>query len=278
MAKLTALLGLVYLLICSTGCVSVKDITFRPSDRGILNDETIKALKFEELELLTDDQETIYALHLEKPEAKILTIYLHGNAGNLHQRLGVLAKIGSLGTSVLAISYRGYPLSTGEPSEQGLIDDAESAVRYAQDILGYSNNEIVIFGRSLGSSVATALASGNSYYGLILVTPFTNAKELYEAQPMIRKLLIVDEDDFINTAFRNNESIPSINTPTLVVHGTDDSLIPYKLGEAVYTALASKKRLLRLNGADHNNFGFAAQSDNDLLYWQAVQDVLRSKW
>lgn len=272
--------GLIVVLVslCCVGCVGVKYIIFAPSDEGILSDDTLANLAITKLELNTADSETLHALFLANDDSTLLTFYFHGNGGNVHNRVAALKKLSSLGTSVLAISYRGYPLSTGKPSPQGIVEDAKTALKYATEQLGYKDADIVLIGRSLGSTVATVLASESTYHGLVLVTPFTNAKDLYEAQRAVRRLLLTDSDNFINTGFRNSDYFPLIKTPTLVVHGTQDKPIPYRLGEMVFDSLKSKKKMLTLDGIGHNDFGYAAQSRADALYWQAVKDVIDSKW
>lgn len=266
------------LALCSVSCVSVRDLVYHPGDKGLLSNEVLTQRNFESLELTTTDNETIHTLYYKQPDTELLSVYFHGNGGNVHQRVAVLKKLASLGTSVLAISYRGYPLSTGVPSEKGLIIDAKTAISHANTVLGYSNDNIVLIGRSLGSSVATFAASDSSFHGLILISPFTNARDLYDAQSSFKKLLLKNEDNFIDSSFRNSEIIPSVISPTLVIHGTDDRLIPYELGEKLYSNLKSRKKLLTLKGAGHNNFGYTNTSENDQLYWHAIQDVLDENW
>jgi pimeloyl-ACP methyl ester carboxylesterase len=81
-------------------------------------------------------------------------LFLHGNAGNLYDRLGNVEMLVASGFNVLIIDYQGYGKSGGQPSEQGLYDDGEAGYRYLVDSLGVPPDRLVVFGRSLGAAVA----------------------------------------------------------------------------------------------------------------------------
>ena len=123
----------------------------------MLSEQNLQSRGIRSVELTTSDKHKLHAIYLPNDHSDILTIYFHGNGGNIHQRADVLEKIRSLGSSVLGVSYRGYLFSTGTPSEKGIYEDGKAALQYALDTLGYSKKNIILFGRSLGSAVAICL-------------------------------------------------------------------------------------------------------------------------
>ena len=146
-------------------------------------------------------------------------------------------------------------------------------MKYGVDTLGFEEKNILLFGRSLGSAVAIDLAQGKDLFGVILVSPFTNAKAVFDEAGPVARLLIKDKNNFINTSFRNLEKAVNIKAYTLVIHGLGDSLIPFKFGEQIFNSLPGSKELTALEGADHNDFGHRESSDIDLVYWNAVRTV-----
>ena len=135
----------------------VNFFAFHPDTGYSLSPEVLpvdtKAVFFE-----AEDGVRIQALHLRDTASKNITIFLHGNAGNIYHRLVDFRRLRKLGTSVLAVSYRGYAKSEGSPSEDGIYRDARAAFGYATGTLGYPTARIFVFGRSIGSAAAVDLS------------------------------------------------------------------------------------------------------------------------
>ena len=128
----------------------------------------------------------------------------------------------------LIIAWRGFSGNEGKPSEQGLYEDGKSAITWLKN-LGLLDEDIIIYGESLGTGMATELAQNNNYAGLILETPFTSmieaAKNFYPYIPV--GLLLKDK-------YKNDKKILDINIPLLVMHGEADQIVPFWMGKKIY--------------------------------------------
>jgi fermentation-respiration switch protein FrsA (DUF1100 family) len=175
----------------------------------------------------------------------------HGNAGNIssYGRPRWAAWMREQGVNVFQFDYRGFGESGGTPSEAGLYADAEAAYRYLTDSLGVPAERIVIYGHSLGSGVATHLASRVRAAGVILEGAFTAAadrgQELYPWLPV--RLLSSNDFDSIGR-------IRSIAMPKLFIHATNDVIIPYAHGERLYAAAEPPKSFLTVTGGHEHAF------------------------
>ena len=260
------------------GCssVNVKKLVFAPSDHGKLSDRELSLRNIESLSINTEDGENLHAIYLLNDKSTLLTLYFHGNGGNVHQRIVALEKLKSLGTSVLSVSYRGYLNSTGSASEKGIYEDAKATLEYATNTLNYNRKNIVVMGRSLGSAAAIDLVQNKALAGVILISPFSSAQDLFDTLGTFKKKLIYDPKNYIALAFRNIEKSPAIRSKTLIVHGTNDTLIPYRLGRLVYDSLTAEKQFLPLTGAGHNDFGYQNRSKFDNTYWLAIRNFFKA--
>src|ERR1700704_6625340 len=152
------------------------------------------------------------------------------------------------GTGLVALSYRGYGGSSGSPTEAGLIKDAEAA--YAFTVARYAPARIVVWGESLGTGVAVALAAEKPVGHVVLQSPFSSAADVgaerYWFVPV--RLLMKDQ-------FRSDLRIGKVAAPVLVLHGDQDQVVPFALGERLYWLINSPKRLVAFPGAGHNDLG-----------------------
>jgi fermentation-respiration switch protein FrsA (DUF1100 family) len=175
----------------------------------------------------------------------------HGNAGNIssYGRPRWAAWMRAQGINVFQFDYRGFGESAGSPTENGLYSDAEAAYRYLTDSLGVAPERLVIYGHSLGSGVATYLASKVRAAGLIVEGAFTAAsdrgQELYPWLPV--RLLSSNDFDSIGR-------IREIATPKLFIHATDDEIIPYTHGQRLYEAAETPKSFLTVMGGHGHAF------------------------
>lgn len=219
----------------------------------------------EEVFFQASDGVRLQALALRHPDARRLTIYFHGNAGNVYHRLGDLQRLRQLGTNVLALSYRGYGRSEGSPDEAGLYRDAVAAYAHAAGAMGFAPGQIILFGRSLGSTTATDLAQDKNLAGVILISPLSSAADQAEAMGLGFASTLAGD------AFDNVAKIARLKAPLLVLHGTNDRVVPLSMGRKLYAAAPGEKRLEIIEGAGHNNLSSTyAQS-----YWAAVAAFLR---
>lgn len=196
--------------------------------------------------LETSDGVRLHGWYVDATNARATVLFLHGNAGNISNRLDSIAIFNSLGLDVLIIDYRGYGQSEGSTSEQGTYRDAEAAWRYLTGERGIDPSRIVIFGRSLGGAIAAHLAATHEVGALIVESSFTSAADmaakLYPFLPV--RLLLRLEYPVI-------DYVASAKAPVFIVHGRDDEIIPFGMGQALFDAAREPKAFLELDG-DHN--------------------------
>jgi len=172
----------------------------------------------------------------------------HGNAGNISHRLDLLIRLKKAGFSIFIYDYRGYGKSEGTPTEAGLYRDGLAAYDYAITLPGVDSQRVILFGTSLGSAVAVDVATQRSVSGLVLETPFTSARDMAQAlYPFLPTRFL------IKSRFDSERKIRSISVPVLVVHGTEDSVVPLALGKKLFEAARTPKEFYEIPGADHNN-------------------------
>ena len=202
----------------------------------------------EEHVLTTSDGERVIVWHVAAMPGRRVILYFPGNGDFLAGSTGRFEEITSDGTGLVALSYRGYAGSSGRPSEQGLLRDAEAA--YAFTAALYRAEEIVPWGFSLGSGVAVAVAADHPVDGLILEAPYTSIADLAAAAfPFlpVRHLL--------KDPFRSDARIARVNAPLLVMHGGRDATIPLRYGERLFALAHEPKRFVRFEQGGHENLG-----------------------
>jgi fermentation-respiration switch protein FrsA (DUF1100 family) len=200
----------------------------------------------EEVILASADGEKLFAWHVVPKGAKRVVIYFQGNAGGLNLRAGRFKWLIEDGTGLIALSYRGFGGSTGKPSESGLILDANAAYEFAA--ARYSAKRIVLFGESLGTAVATALAAQRDVGALILDAPFTSAVDVGAAAYPFLPIRW-----FMKDTFHSDERIVHVDAPLLVLHGEQDRVVPIAFGERLFKLAPEPKRMVRFPLGGHVN-------------------------
>ena len=196
----------------------------------------------QEIVLDTADGERVIAWHVPPRDGKPVVLYFHGNGGALNLRVDRFRKIVAQGFGLLALSYRGYGGSSGKPTEDGLIADARAAYAFAAERCA----RIAVWGESLGTGVAVALAAEKPVERVILDAPFTStadvAADLYWFLPV--RLLMKDQ-------FRSDQRIKRVSAPVLILHGEADTIIPVVYGERLLAMIPGKKQMVRFPGGYH---------------------------
>jgi fermentation-respiration switch protein FrsA (DUF1100 family) len=209
-----------------------------------------------------EDGVSIATLHLPNPRAAVTLLYAHGNAEDLGWLAPVLERYRQEGFSVLAFDYRGYGLSTGgAPTTDGATRDMEAVYRHAVSTLGVAPSSLVLYGRSVGSGPATALAARVPVGGLVLEGGFRSVFRVLSSLP----LLPFDK-------FENHRLIREVRRPVLVIHGTADEVIPFSHGRALFEAANEPKRSLFLEGVHHNEL----VEEGGTRYWAALREFAAS--
>jgi alpha-beta hydrolase superfamily lysophospholipase len=197
----------------------------------------------------------LHAVHAPNDDADApLLLFLHGARQNLGRSAFRVEQMRELGFSVLAIDYRGFGASTDElPSEAGVVEDAEAAWRW----LGarHPGRARYLFGHSLGGAVAVQLAArladapaAEAPTGVIVEGTFTSIRDMFGTFKwgwLPISLLITERFDSLAT-------VPRIKAPLLIVHGSEDSVVPSRFGQMLYERATATKRFVLVDGGTHS--------------------------
>ena len=205
----------------------------------------------EEVMLDTADGERVIAWHVPPRGDQPVVLYFHGNGGALRYRVDRYRALTEDGTGLVPLSYRGYGGSSGRPSEDGLIEDARAAYAFAAQ--RYPEARFLLWGESLGSGIAVALAAEKKVARLVLEAPFLSGVSIAaSAYPFVPVRWLMKDQ------FRSDLRIRNVTAPVLIVHGDRDAVIPIQSGERLYALIAGPKRFLRIPGAGHEDLGMRA--------------------
>jgi fermentation-respiration switch protein FrsA (DUF1100 family) len=198
----------------------------------------------QELVLDTADGEKVIVWYAPPQRDLPLVLYFHGNAGALRYRADRFRALTGDGTGLVALSYRGYGGSTGSPTEAGMIADAEAA--YAFAAARVPAERIVVFGESLGTGIAIALAAKERIGRLVLEAPFTSAVDVGARAYWFLPVRLLMKDPF-----RSDQRIGKVTAPLLVLHGERDQVVPMALGERLFALANQPKRFVRFPTGAH---------------------------
>jgi uncharacterized protein len=198
----------------------------------------------EEVTFRSSDGERLIAWHVPPRGDHLVVLYFQGNAGGLDLRVERFTWLTADGAGLVALCYRGYGGSGGSPSEQGLSRDAQAAYDFA--VTRYAPRRIVLFGESLGSAVAIALAAEREVRGLILDAPFTSAVDVGAAAYPFAPVRWLIKD-----SFHSDRRIARIRAPILVLHGERDGVVPIRFGERLFALANEPKRMARFPQGGH---------------------------
>ncbi|WP_350285917.1 alpha/beta fold hydrolase [uncultured Croceitalea sp.] len=261
--RLGLVLFLFYLLLVSMLYLLQEKFLFLPSE--LPQDYSYQFTEpFEEFNLTAKDGALLNAIHFKREGAKGVILYFHGNAGDLSRWGEIATYFAQLQYDVIIMDYRTYGKSTGKLSEQNLFEDAQ--MFYDHTLRYYSENEIIVYGRSLGTAIATRLSSQNKPSKLILETPFYNLYDVAKSRFPFLPLKVL-----LKYKFESNEHIKKVTCPITIFHGTDDSIVPYESGKSLFAEITSKKKFITIDGGEHNNL-----SDFS-TYQKAIGEVLLIK-
>ena len=186
-------------------------------------------------------------------ESSGTVVVFNGNAGNRAHRIPLAEALARRGFGVLLVDYRGYGGNPGRPSEVGLASDARAAVAYLRTRPDVDPGRIAYFGESLGAGVALGLARHQPPAALVLRSPFTSLRDIGSTHyPFLPTSLMLWD------RYPNLETIGGVDSPTLIVAGSADSIVPIGQSRELFEALPGPKRLLVIDGADHNDFALTA--------------------
>ncbi len=217
---------------------------------------------FEEINLTTEDGARLNALHFKNTKPLGVILYFHGNAGDLSRWGNVATYFVAMNYDVVIMDYRTYGKSTGNLNKEALLLDAQ--LFYDYTLAKYDREEIVLYGRSLGTGIASYLAARNNTELLILETPYYSlldvAKERFPLLPVRR---------FLKYNFESYEYLKGYKSRVIMIHGDQDRVVPLHSGQKLYKSLdPGIAEFIRIERGEHNNLSdFHA-------YQEAIKRVL----
>ena len=237
----------------------VREVPYDPGDIG---------LTFEPVTFRTDDGLKLTGWYVPAENAQMTVLFCHGNGGNMTHRLDSLNILNELGLNCFIFDYRGYGKSRGKPSENGTYLDARAAWKWLTKTKGIEPENIIIFGRSLGGSIASYLAVEVKPKGLIIESSFTSyidiGKKFYPYMPV--RL-------FAAFSYNTIDYIRRVNCPVLIIHSRNDEVIPFEFGLRLYDAANEPKEFVEIFGT-HND-GFLYSGETYRKSWSQWLDFLK---
>ncbi|WPJ95062.1 alpha/beta fold hydrolase [Coraliomargarita algicola] len=252
---LVASLCIVYAGINAYAVIRANDLIFPAPASSYQDDASI-------LKLQTKDGQTISAYYLESPGSERILLYSHGNGEDIGTARPFLQAFQAQGISVFAYDYPGYGTSSSGPSEAACYAAIEASFKYVASTLGYSPDQITLYGRSLGSGPSTWLAERTNVAGLILDGAFTSTFRVMTSV----KLLPWDR-------FDNYARLPHLKCPILIIHGTNDRIVPFSHALKNWRALTGPKYKLFVKDAGHGSRIDMAGAD----YWNITIPFIKGE-
>jgi fermentation-respiration switch protein FrsA (DUF1100 family) len=238
-----------------------REVTLTPEDIG---------LSYENVTFISTDGAALTGWYIPSDNAEFTVLFCHGNGGNIMHRLDSIDFFHKMGVNCFIFDYRGYGQSGGKPSEEGTYKDAEGAYRWLTEEKKISGDQIIIFGRSLGGSVAAYLAGSTTAGGLVVESTFTSyvdmGRKFYWYMPV--RL-------FARFKYETIEYIKQVGCPVLVIHSRDDDIVPFELGERLYEAANEPKEFVEILGS-HND-GFLVSAETYKAAWHDWLSRLRNR-
>ena len=218
---------LIYFFVLISTYIFQRNLLYHPSENNYFGDKLNVSIT--KIKVKTQDGIELLSWYHNKDIDKYKTIlFLHGNAGTLENRIHKINHFRDMKVNFLIVAWRGFSGNKGNPTEEGLYEDGRSAIRWLIS-QGVKENNIIIYGESLGTGIATEIAQGKNFAGIILESPFTSmidaGKDKYPYLPV--KFLLKDK-------YESDKKIKNINIPILIMHGKVDNIVPFHMGRKMY--------------------------------------------
>jgi len=218
----------------------VREVSSKPAELG---------LDFEDVVFKSADGLDLSGWYIPAKNPRLTLLFCHGNGGNMAHRLDSIKIFHNLGLNCFIFDYRGYGDSRGKPSEEGTYTDAMAAYKWLIEEKKMPAEDIIIFGRSLGGSIAAQLASRVEAGTLIVESAFTSyvdiAKEYYPYMPVRW---------FARFGYRTIDYIKEVHCPVMLIYSRNDEIVPYKFGLELYDAANEPKEFIEIFGGHNDCF------------------------
>lgn len=222
------------------------------------------------LEYAAEDGQPLYAYVVgDVARSRGMLVAFHGNAELAAWGVPWAEDVvRRTGWAVLLPEYRGYGGLAGSPDYAGSQRDARAALRLARETLGTDSSRLAYYGHSLGSGVATELAAEHPPTALLLLAPFTSARDVASAMRGLPLAALWSVIGRVN--FDTREKVSALDVPVSVAHGDRDRVVPVWMGRAVHAAARVRGALLIVPGAGHNDVATIGKR----AYWSWLSGAL----
>ena len=224
----------------------VRTVCYSPEELGIA---------FEEVFLMTSDKLRLHGWYIPAPDAKFTLLFCHGNGGNIMHRLDSIQLFYDIGLNCLIFDYRGYGRSEGKPTEQGTYLDAMAAYEWLTNEKYIKPEDIIMFGRSLGGTIAAQLAGKVEACALVVESAFTSyvamGRKVYWYMPVRW---------FARYRYDTMAFIKEVKCPVMIIHSADDEIVPFEFGQQLYTAANEPKEFLEISGGHEDGFVVSSEA------------------
>jgi len=223
-----------------------RNLLYHPTDNNYFGDQL--KVRIQKVKIRTADNIELLGWFHRKDINNFKTIvFFHGNAGSLENRIHKINHFKDIDVNFLIIAWRGFSGNQGKPSERGLYEDGKSAINWLNK-KGIKNEDLILYGESLGTGVAVHLAQNDKFAGVVLESPFTSmigaAKNVYPYFPI--RVLLKDK-------YENDKKIKNIKSPILIMHGKKDKIVPFWMGKKIYEL------------ANEPKYSYFSESDNHMM-------------
>jgi uncharacterized protein len=237
--------GLFYLYVCVFFVMHQREFQYTLGGARS-TPEAAAAAGFTEVKVPTEDGERLDGWWLAPPAGRGVVLFLHGTPGTVPEHTWRFAQLKHSGLGILAIDWRGYGGSTGQPTELGLRADARAGFDFIRSAAPQSR--IAVFGESLGTGPAVALAHDRPVAGVLLNSPYASVRRLFELRRPFLPYRWLMSDPFDSEAL-----IGGVGVPVMILHGTADPNVPVEEARRLYAAAREPKRIIVVEGAGHLN-------------------------
>jgi len=246
--KLIIGIASIYIILCLLMFIFQRNFIYFP-DRTVFFTPNHINLLYDDIYYKTSDNITINGWFIPADSAKNVVLFCHGNAGNISHRLESIQIFNRLSLDVFIFDYRGFGKSEGSVNEEGTYLDASGAWDFLVGEKGFNPEQIIIFGRSLGSGVASWLAREKQSRGLILESSFTSLPDLgAKIYPYLPVRLLSRYN------YPTLDNLKDITCPKLFIHSKDDEIIPFSLGRKNFEMASEPKMFLEIQGSHNDGF------------------------
>lgn len=206
-------------------------------------------LDFEDAVFKSTDGLLLSGWFIPADGSEFTVLFCHGNGGNMTHRLDSINIFHNLGLNCFIFDYRGYGDSQGKPTEEGTYLDAAAVYKWLTEKKKIKPENIILFGRSLGGSIAAQLASKVKAAALIIESTFTSyvdiGKKFYPYMPV---------QWFARFSYRTIDFIKDVRCPVMLIYSRNDEVVPFEFGLELYEAANEPKEFVEILGSHNDSF------------------------